>query len=224
MPIKSPAEVRGGVLILILETPLPGSRRASIVGPDRLPRPLLISIFTQVPTCLTSGRSSVVCSRCKLLGRRLLGSLAKQCVSKPLLGARLADMSKELVNDELWRFVEPLLPVEASKARGGRPRIPDRAVLSGIVFVLKSGIPWRMLPKEMGFGSGITCWRRFREWQKAGVWRRLHRTLLDWLGRSGRVDWSRACVDSASVPAKRGAKRSDPTPPTGVSLAPSTTS
>jgi transposase len=133
-------------------------------------------------------------------------------------------MSKELVSDELWRFIEPLLPVEPSKARGGRPRIPDRAVLSGIVFVLKSGIPWRMLPKEMGFGSGITCWRRFQEWQKAGVWRRLHRRLLDWLGRSGKVDWSRACVDSASVPAKRGAKRSDPTPPTAVSLAPSTTS
>jgi transposase len=133
-------------------------------------------------------------------------------------------MSKELVSDEQWWIVEPLLPIEPSKARGGRPRIPARAVLSGIVFVLKSGIPWRMLPKELGFGSGVTCWRRLRDWQKAGVWRRLHRALLDWLGRDGKVDWSRACLDSASVPAKRGAKRSDPIPPTEVSLALSTTS
>ena len=109
-------------------------------------------------------------------------------------------MSKDLVSDELWQIVEPLLPTEPSKARGGRPRIPDRAVLSGIVFVLKSGIPWRMLPKEMGFGSGVTCWRRLRDWQSAGVWRRLHRALLDrswegpgwWTGR-GRAWTQRAC-------------------------------
>ena len=133
-------------------------------------------------------------------------------------------MSKELVSDQLWQIVEPLLPIEPFKARGGRPRIPDRAVLSGIIFVLKSGIPWRMLPKEMGFGSGVTYWRRLRDWQKAGVWRRLHRVLLDRLGRSGKVDWSRASLDSASVPAKRGAKRSGQTPPTGLSPAPSITS
>jgi transposase len=133
-------------------------------------------------------------------------------------------MSKKLVSDELWHIIEPLLPSEPCKATGGRPRIPDRAVLSGIVFVLKSGIPWRMLPKEMGFGSGVTCWRRLRDWQRAGVWRRLHRVLLDRLGRSGKVDWSRASLDSASVPAKRGVKRSGQTPPTGVSPAPSITS
>ena len=133
-------------------------------------------------------------------------------------------MCKELVSDELWRIVEPLLPTEPPKARGGRPRIPDRAVLSGIVFVLKSGIPWRMLPKEMGFGSGVTCWRRLRDWQKAGVWRSLHRALLNLLGRNGKVDWSRVCLDSASVAAKRGAKRSDQIRLTGGKLAPSTTS
>ncbi len=75
-----------------------------------------------------------------------------ECVSKPLLGARLADMNRELVSDELWRIVEPLLPIELSKARGGRLWIPDRAVLSGIVFVLERVIPWCMLPKEMSFG------------------------------------------------------------------------
>jgi transposase len=115
-------------------------------------------------------------------------------------------MSKELVSDELWEIIEPLLPPESPKPKGGRPRIDDRAALSGIVFVLKSGIPWEMLPKEMGCGSGSTCWRRLREWQEAGVWEELHRVLLDRLGEADRIGWERASLDSASVPAKRGAK------------------
>ena len=77
------------------------------------------------------------------------------------------------------------------KAEGGRPRVPDRAALTDIVFVLKSGIPWEMLPKEMGCGSGSTCWRRLRDWQEPGVWRRLHRVLLDRLGETDEIDWSR---------------------------------
>jgi len=117
-------------------------------------------------------------------------------------------MGKELVSDELWEAIEPLLPPEPPKPKGGRPRVPDRAALAGIVFVLKSGIPWEMLPKEMGCGSGSTCWRRLRDWQEAGVWRRLHRVLLDRLGEADRIDWSRASLDSASVPAKRGASGS----------------
>jgi transposase len=118
----------------------------------------------------------------------------------------LVVMSKELVSEELWEIIEPLLPDEPSKAKGGRPRVPDRAALAGIVFVLKSGIPWEMLPKEMGCGSGSTCWRRLREWQEAGVWEGLHRVLLDRLGEADRIDWDRASLDSASVPAKRGVK------------------
>src|ERR671911_334193 len=116
-------------------------------------------------------------------------------------------MPKPLVTDELWTVVEPLLPREPPKPKGGRPRVPDRAALTGILFVLRSGIPWEMLPQEMGCGSGMTCWRRLRDWQQAGVWDRLHRALLDRLGRANAIDWSRACVDSASVPAKRGARR-----------------
>src|SRR5918992_491323 len=88
-------------------------------------------------------------------------------------------MAKKLVTDELWEVVEPLLPEEPPKPKGGRPRIDDRAVLTGILFVLKSGIPWEMLPQEMGCGSGMTCWRRRRDWHAAGVWERLHRVLLD---------------------------------------------
>jgi transposase len=116
-------------------------------------------------------------------------------------------MAKELVPDELWNTIEPLLPEEAPKPKGGRPRVDDRSALAGIIFVLKSGIPWEMLPKEMGCGSGVTCWRRLREWQEAGVWERLHKVLLDRLGEADRIDWERACVDSASVPAKRGARK-----------------
>ncbi len=116
-------------------------------------------------------------------------------------------MSQPLVPDELWETIEPLLPPEPPKPKGGRPRVPDRACLTGIVFVLKSGIPWELPPRELGCGSGMTCWRRLRDWQAAGVWERLHRALLDRLGTSGQIDWERACLDSASIPATRGAKR-----------------
>jgi transposase len=119
-------------------------------------------------------------------------------------------MSKPLVSDELWAVVAPLLPPEPPKPKGGRPRVLDRAALSGIIFVLKSGIPWEMLPQELGCGSGVTCWRRLRDWQEAGVWDRLHRELLDRLGKADRIDWSRASLDSASIPAKRGASASGP--------------
>lgn len=120
-------------------------------------------------------------------------------------------MSKPLVSDELWAIIEPLLPKGPPKPKGGRPRVPDRACLAGIVFVLRSGIPWEMLPAELGCGSGMTCWRRLRDWQADGVWGRLHRALLDRLGEADQIDWERACLDAASVPAKRGARRPDRT-------------
>jgi|SRR5215212_7843151 len=101
-------------------------------------------------------------------------------------------MVKQLVPDELWMIIEPLLPPEPPKPNGGRPRLPDRAALAGIIYVLKSGIPWEKLAKELGFGSGVTCWRRLRDWQKAGMWRRSHRVLLDELSKAGPIEWSRA--------------------------------
>ena len=116
-------------------------------------------------------------------------------------------MAKELVSDELWNTIELLLPEDPPKPKGARPRVDDRAALAGIIFVLKSGIPWEMLPQEMGCGSGVTCWRRLREWQDAGVWERLHKVLLDRLGEADRMDWERASLDSASIPAKRGARK-----------------
>ena len=116
-------------------------------------------------------------------------------------------MAKPLVSDDLWAAIEPLLPAERPKPKGGRPRLPDRAALTGILFVLISGIPWERLPAEMGCGCGMSCWRRLRDWQAAGVWSALHRLLLERLQAAGQIDWRRAALDSATVPAKRGEPR-----------------
>src|SRR3712207_4723951 len=131
-------------------------------------------------------------------------------------------MAKALVSDELWALVAPLLPPPRPRPKGGRPPVDDRKALAGILFVLQSGIPWAMLPQEMG--CGMTCWRRLRDWQAAGVWARLHRVLLDRLGTANAIDWSRCSLDSASVPAKRGASSPDRTRPIAASRAASATS
>jgi transposase len=110
-------------------------------------------------------------------------------------------MDKPIIDDELWRRLEPLLPQPKAR-RGkfpGRKPVPDRAALNGIVFVLRTGLRWRDLPAEMGCGSGVTCWRRLRDWQEAGVWDRLHEVLLAELRAAGQIDLSRVVVDSSSV-------------------------
>src|SRR5215212_597261 len=119
-----------------------------------------------------------------------------------------------LVPDTLWQAIEPLLPAPPPRY-GGRPRVDDRAALAGVVDQLRAGIPWRLLPaRQLGCGSPVTCWRRLRDWQRAGVWQRLHQVLLDQLGRDGQLDWSRASLDSVSVRAKRGrADRPEPDRP-----------
>src|SRR5689334_9983730 len=92
-------------------------------------------------------------------------------------------MARPLVPDELWEIIEPLLPRhKARPGKRGRPPVEDRACLTGIIFVLRSGIPWEMLPLEMGCGSGVTCWRRLRYWQRRGVWKKLLHAMLDRLG------------------------------------------
>ena len=132
-------------------------------------------------------------------------------------------MAAPLVSDLFWSLFAPLLPPRPPRPKGGRPPVDDRAALTGILFVPKSGIPWEMLPAEMGCGSGTSCWRRLRDWQAAGVRAALHRALLERLQGSGQIDWRRAALDSASVPAKRGGPRSGRTRPTAASQAPSGT-
>jgi transposase len=131
---------------------------------------------------------------------------------------------KPLVTDELWAVVAPLLPRRRAQPKGGRPWVDDRATLNGILYVLRGGIPWRLLPTELGYGSGVTCWRRLRDWQRRGVWRRLHQVMLERLAAADRIDWSRAALDSRSLPAKGGARTSAPTRPTRASPGRSTTS
>jgi transposase len=121
-------------------------------------------------------------------------------------------MAQPLVSDELWRLVEPLIPKHERFPEGGRPPIEDRKALTGIIFVLKSGIPWEMLPQEMECGSGMTCWRRLRDWQATGVWDKLHRVLLDHLQAADQIDWSRATVDSSSVRAVGGGEKTGQNP------------
>src|SRR5688500_2739025 len=90
-------------------------------------------------------------------------------------------MAKPIMDDGLWTIIDPLLPKPKRRRRRypGRKPLDNRKVLSGILFVLRSGIPWEMLPRELGYGSGMTCWRRLRDWQNRGVWKRIHRVLLD---------------------------------------------
>jgi transposase len=133
-------------------------------------------------------------------------------------------MASPLVPDELWEVVEPLIPkVERRYRYPGRKRVPDRQALTGILFVLKTGIPWEALPQEMGCGSGVTCWRRLREWQEQGVWQRLHEALLAKLNAAGEIDWRRAAVDSSHVRAFGGARPPARARWTAESPVPSTT-
>jgi transposase len=97
--------------------------------------------------------------------------------------------------------------------------LQDRACFTGILFVLRSGIPWEMLPQELGCGSGMTCWRRLRDWQEAGIWQLVHFSLLDWLAHYGEIDWSRAVVDGSSIRAVFGGCRRGRTLLTGPSWA-----
>ncbi len=113
-------------------------------------------------------------------------------------------MAARMVSDELWGVIEPLITKYLPHPGGGRPSVSDRMALTGILFVLKSGIPWEMLPQEMGCGSDMTCWRWLRDWQSDGVWAKLHKTLLDQLGEADQIDWSRATVDSSTVRAVGG--------------------
>ena len=111
-------------------------------------------------------------------------------------------MAKPLLSDELWEEIVALLPPPKPRRFSfpGRKPVDNRKVFTGILFVLKSGIPWEALPREMGCGSGMTCWRRLYEWQKAGVWQEVSKVLIAKLPESEKMDWSRALVGRSTFP------------------------
>ena len=125
-------------------------------------------------------------------------------------------MSRVPVSKELWKQLEPLIPPFVASRKGGRRKrtISDEAALNGILFVLQTGIAWEDLPQALGYGSGMTCWRRLRDWNAAGVWEQLHNAMLIRLREHDQIDWSRASIDGSSVPSPRGARKQAQTPPT----------
>jgi len=119
-------------------------------------------------------------------------------------------MAAELT-DERWERIKPHLPPRASRARpgkGGRPPADDRACLEGILWVLRSGARWQDLPRDRGWPSPATCWRRLARWERAGVWLGLWRAFLDELDERGRLDWSECFADATFAAAKKGASAS----------------
>jgi len=130
-------------------------------------------------------------------------------------------MAKPILDDELWAMIEPMLPPPKPRRfrYPGRKPITNRQALTGILFVLRTGIPWEFLPKEMGCGSGVSCWRRLRDWQAAGVWQRVHELMLDELRRVEELDLSIVAVDSGSVRAVGAGEKRDRTPRIGANRA-----
>ncbi|WP_082547945.1 transposase [Massilia sp. Root335] len=121
-------------------------------------------------------------------------------------------MAKALIPDEPWSLIAAHLPVHPPSPKGGRPRICERATLTGILFVLRTGIPWEYLPRELAYGSGITCWRHLHEWTQAGVWQSIHEAVLRRFREYDQIWWVRARFDAASVRSPRGGKHTGPSP------------
>lgn len=132
-------------------------------------------------------------------------------------------MSRLLVSDDLWSLIQPLLPIREKSSKGGKPSVCDRVCLTGILFVLKSGIPWEDFPQEMGC-CGMTLWNRLHEWEEAGVWQKLHELLLSKLRGADQIDFSRVICDSSSIRAVHGGKKQARIPRIDARPAPSTIS
>jgi transposase len=104
------------------------------------------------------------------------------------------------MSDELWGFIQPLLPPHAKE---GKPRADDRQTIDAILYVLKTGMPWNDLPKE--YGDDVTAWRRLRDWEELGVWKRIMDVLVAKGYSMEIIDMDSLSVDSDTIPAKKGA-------------------
>ncbi|MBF0495301.1 MAG: IS5 family transposase [Deltaproteobacteria bacterium] len=109
---------------------------------------------------------------------------------------------KELLSDEHWEKIEPLLPTTAPGPKGGRPKADNRLTLTGIIWVLRSGARWKDLPDR--YPSPATCWRRLKNWEAAGIWTKLRKIFLRDLDVKGAIDWEEAFMDGSFAPAKNG--------------------
>jgi transposase len=131
---------------------------------------------------------------------------------------------KQLVTDELWQQFEPLIPKHLKSPRGGRPRADDRQCLEGLVYVLRTGVPWHLFPDKQFGISKSTCFNRLCEWTKHGVFAQAHHSLLDQMGLKGLIDLSAAVIDSASVRAVFGGRTQGPVRSIGAKMAANATS
>lgn len=120
-------------------------------------------------------------------------------------------MAKPILTDEKWNQIQHLFPPPPPRPKGGRKRVEYRRVLTGILFIFRTGIPWHELPLEMGCGSGMTARRRVLEWQSLGLWQKLLLFFVEELGHSGVLAAERLMLDSSLIPAKKGAHIPDPT-------------
>ncbi len=132
-------------------------------------------------------------------------------------------MAKPVIGDAVWASIEAQLPPAKLRRflHPGRKPVGDREALSGILFVLQNGIQWNELPVEMGFGSGVSCWRRLRDWQQSGIWERIHRVLMSKQPGADQIDFSRVS-DSAASRAVTAAGKLRPVLPATRDAAPST--
>lgn len=106
------------------------------------------------------------------------------------------------LTDEQWLLISDVFPVPVTDPRGGRPRTDARRCLEGILWVLRSGARWKDLPRS--FPSYVTCWRRFVEWSRAGLWDQAWCRLIDQLDRESKVDWKEGFADGTFASAKKG--------------------
>lgn len=127
------------------------------------------------------------------------------------------------IPDDLWELIEPILPPDKPLGSNGRPRVLNRTVLNGILFVLRTGCQWKMVPHQ--YSSGSTCHLRFQTWVRAGVFERIWRVCLKHYDDLRGIDWRFQSLDGAIVSAPvKGGTKSEKTRRIGANWAPSDTS